>query len=295
MIIKAKIIQMLPENKCIAVDENKASYTAILAGNIKKNKLYVGDLVDILEKSNIYVVNKIYDRKNSFIRPPVANIDAMILCVSLDMPKPDYLLLDKQIILCMKQNIEPIICLTKMDLLNDENKSDYEYIKNVYEKNGFKVFYTSSKEDNIKENMIFESDKVYAFSGNSGVGKSSIISKIIGDNTIEIGDIAEKTSRGKHTTKYVRLYNIENGSYIVDTPGFSGYELMDIEAKELKKFYPEFNRLKCEYDDCNHVKENEKECLVKSKINDSIDLGRYERYVYLYNDLKEKENYKYKR
>ena len=195
MIIKAKIIQILPENKCIAVDENKASYTAILAGNIKKNKLYVGDLVDILEKSNIYVVNKIYDRKNSFIRPPVANIDAMILCVSLDMPKPDYLLLDKQITLCMKQNIEPIICLTKIDLLNDENKSDYEYIKNVYEKNGFKVFYTSSKEDNINENMIFESDKVYAFSGNSGVGKSSIISKIIGDNTIEIGDIAEKTNR----------------------------------------------------------------------------------------------------
>ncbi len=295
MNIKARVTKILPENKCIAVDEQHNSYTAILAGNVKKNKLYVGDYIEILKKSDVYVVFKIFARKNYFIRPPVANIDYMILCVSLDMPKPDYLLLDKQIILCKKQNIEPIICVTKMDLINEENKVAFEYIKNVYENLGIEVFYTSSKNDDVCEKVILKPDKVYAFSGNSGVGKSSIISKLVCSLDIEVGEIAARTNRGKHTTKHVVLYRTKDGSYILDTPGFSGYELINIESKDLREFYPEFNKLKCLFDDCSHVKENERECAVKSEIGKSVDKDRYERYVYLYNNLKNEESYKYKR
>ena len=109
MKIVAKIIEVLPDIKYIAVDEHKNSYTAICVGNMRKNKIYVGDNIALEKNSDVYLIKKVLERKISFIRPPVANIDYMVLCISLDMPSPDYLLLDKQIILCLKQNIIPII------------------------------------------------------------------------------------------------------------------------------------------------------------------------------------------
>lgn len=299
MNIQAKIIEVLPDNKYIAVDEYKNSYTAICVGNMRKNKIYVGDNIELQESSDVYVIKKINQRKNSLIRPPVANIDYMILCISLDMPSPDYLLLDKQIILCMKQNITPIICMTKVDLLNEENKKDYDYLKKVYEFLGFKVVYTSAlTEEGLEKKFNFEKNKIYSFSGNSGVGKSTIIANLLNlkDNEIEIGNIAAKTNKGKHTTKYVKLYELNSGAYIIDTPGFSSYDLLNVEYKQLKNYYVEFNKFNCKYLDCNHVFEDESECVIKQNVKSkNIDLGRYERYTYLYKILKEKDNFKYKR
>lgn len=137
--------------------------------------------------------------------------------------------------------------------------------------------------------------KISAFSGNSGVGKSSISKVIIGKDNIVVGEIGDKTKKGKHTTKHVRLYNIDKDTYILDTPGFSSFELYDMSYKDLKKYYTEFLEYPCEYDDCNHVNEKEDVCSIKKNVElGNIDKPRYERYVYIYEKLKEKEDRKYK-
>jgi ribosome biogenesis GTPase len=140
-------------------------------------------------------------------------------------------------------------------------------------------------------------EKNSAFSGNSGVGKSSLTKTIIPniDEKIEVNTIGEKSNRGRHTTKYVKLYSLDKDTYLLDTPGFSSFELFDISYKDLKKYYSEFNKFRCDYEDCNHIKEDKSVCEIKRKVEEGvIDSLRYERYVYIFNKLKEQEDRKYK-
>lgn len=296
MKVCAKIVNALPGNNYIAVDEENRSYTAICSGSLKKLNIYVGDFVYIEEISNVYIIKEILPRKNWFIRPRVSNIDYMVLCVSISMPKPDFMLLDKQLIMCKKWSIEPIICITKMDLLDGYDNEEFNIVKNTYEKIGYKVWYISCKSNSYSKGALnFEKGKTYAFSGNSGVGKSTIISYITSED-LSVGMLGKKTQRGKHTTKHVKIYNTENLAYVIDTPGFSGYDVMDLKKEDLRNFYPEFAGIKCKYLDCSHVNEDVSECMVKKHVEENkIDTGRYERYVEIYNILKEKEDYKYKR
>lgn len=261
-------------------------------GNIKKNNILVGDLVECEKSYDKYMIRRVLERKNQVIRPPVANIDQMIIVLSIVNPKPDYILLDKQLILCKSKNIIPIICINKIDLCDD-----LEYIQNVYSKLGIKVLFVSCKENiGIEELTKCLVGKVSAFSGNSGVGKSSIIKKIMGDNhDILVGNLGSKTNKGKHTTKYVKIYEFMEDSYILDTPGFSSYELYDINYKELKNYYEEFLTCKCEYDDCRHILEDENVCDVKRQVAiGKIDEERYNRYAYIYDKLKQQDDKKYK-
>lgn len=296
--IKSKVVEILLD-KYITVDEESNSlHTAILSGNMKKNKVYVGDNVIIQKSYDTYVVSQIVDRKNFVIRPPVSNIDQMILFVSIDNPSPDYILLDKQIVLCRSKHITPVICINKIDLLNDKLNEELNYIKDTYSKLDIEILEISSMNDigldRLKEKLM---NKTSAFSGNSGVGKSSTIIKLLNDSqlNIEIGEIATKINKGKHTTKYVKLYNIEKDSYILDTPGFSSYELYDVESNDLKVYYDEFHEYTCDYLNCNHINEGLKECKVKQAVDaGKIDIKRYERYKYIFMALKEKEDMKYK-
>ena len=292
--INAKIYELLPDNKCVAVDENKKSYTATIKGSIKKNKLYVGDNICLEEKAGTFVVSSVLERKNFFIRPPVSNIDYMIISISLDSPKPDFMLLDKQIILCKAKGIIPIILITKMDLLDENTKSDYDYINRVYSSMDIQVYSISSEQNEVLTEIVqLEEGKVYSFSGNSGVGKSTIISKLTKDFSIETSTVSRKTNKGRHTTKYVKLYEV-NKAYILDTPGFSSYDLIGVELKDLKEYYDDFSKVKCIYSDCKHIFENE--CKVKEEVlKGNIDKSRYDRYVKLYSDLKIKDDMKYKR
>lgn len=300
--IIARVIRIDLDLYILNIQYTDKIITAKLRGNTKKKgNVLVGDIVKVEKtENNDYMINTILDRNNALIRPPVSNIDQMIIVVSVGAPVPDYILLDKQIVLCFSKNIVPIICVNKIDLAykDEQAKKDIEYIKQVYGKLGIKIVYTSTKNNNgIQQLKELLKNKISAFSGNSGVGKSSITKEIldISHKTIEIGDIGIKTKRGKHTTKSVNLYNIDENTYILDTPGFSSYELYDIEYKELKNYYSEFEHCKCDYDDCRHVLESEDVCDVKRKVKqDIIDKGRYERYIYIFEKLKEKYDRRYK-
>lgn len=276
--------------------EDNSEIKASLRGNIKrKNGILVGDLVEVEVSYDRYMIKKILPRKNSLIRPPVANIDNLVIVVSLSTPSPDFFLLDKQIVLAKFKDILPIIVINKIDLnISDITNKDLSYIKNVYGNLGFQIIEVSAKNnigiDVLKENLH---NKISAFSGNSGVGKSSIINEIFGTNSLTF-EVAKKTNRGRHTTKHVKIYKNED-MYVLDTPGFSSYELYDIEYKELKNYYPDFLECKCDYLDCSHVFENEKVCGVKKAINDGrIDKNRYDRYVELFKKLKDEYDRKYK-
>lgn len=276
--------------------ENNSEFKASLRGNIKrKNGILVGDLVEVEVSYDRYMIKKILPRKNSLIRPPVANIDNLVIVVSLSTPSPDFFLLDKQIVLAKFKDIFPIIVINKIDLnISDITNKDLSYIKNVYGNLGFQIIEVSAK-NNIGIDVLKEKlhNKISAFSGNSGVGKSSIINKIFGTNSLTF-EVAKKTNRGRHTTKHVKIYKNED-MYVLDTPGFSSYELYDIEYKELKNYYPDFLEYKCDYLDCSHVFENEKVCGVKKAINDGrIDKNRYDRYVELFKKLKDEYDRKYK-
>lgn len=290
---KARIVNILLD-KYVLETENGECIEAIIRKNAKKGKsILVGDNVVYEKIDKDFVISKILDRKNELIRPPVANIDNLVIVVSIANPSPDYILLDKEIALCEAKNITPIICVNKIDL--DDN-GEIEYIKKVYSKLGIKVIYTSAMEgigiDELKDTL---KGKVSAFSGNSGVGKSSISKTIIGEENIIVGEISEKSNKGKHTTKHVKLYKIEEDTYILDTPGFSSFELYDIPYKELKKYYTDFLEFHCDYDDCNHVNEKADVCAIKTNVElENIDKARYERYVYIFEKLKEKEDRKYK-
>lgn len=273
--------------------KNNEIYTCNVRGKIKLNELspVAGDIVDIDiidENKKTGVIEKIYDRKVYIKRPKMANISQIILVVSMKLPKPDLELLDKQLAYAEYFKINPIIILNKIDLEQD-NKIDEIY--NLYTKIGYKVIKTEAKSnkgiDDIKKYL---KGNITAFSGNSGVGKSTIINSIIGDKKAEEGNISNKNKRGKNTTTQVRLYKLEENSYIADTPGFSTFEINEIEKNELANYFIEFKPYinNCEYVDCSHIKEENcgiKEALKQNKISQE----RYDRYCKIVNKLDKKE------
>ena len=280
------------------IQTKKEIIQAKARGNTKKKgSILVGDVVCLEKAGQDFMITSIRNRQNSLIRPPVSNIDQMIIVTSLATPVPDYILLDKQIVLCMSKGINPVICINKIDLenANEQSKLDLEYIKNTYSNLGIEILFVSAKEKvGLDELKRILKGKTSAFSGNSGVGKSSITSELIGEDVL-VGDIGQKSNRGKHTTKSVNIYSIDEDTFILDTPGFSSYELYDIEYRDLKDFYPEFKSCHCDYSDCAHVIEDNSVCDVKRKLNEGkIDQGRYDRYVYIYEKLKEQYDRRYK-
>ena len=231
--IIAKVIRIDLDIYILKVKNSEDIISAKVRGNLKKKEsILVGDLVEVERVKEDYMIINVQKRNNSLIRPPVSNIDQMIIVVSVGAPNPDYILLDKQIVLCFSKKIKPVICVNKIDLADEdiEAKKDIEYINSVYGKIGVEVVYVSAKKeigiDSLKQLLR---KKTSAFSGNSGVGKSSIVREILDiseeKSKLEVGEIGRKTKRGKHTTKSVTLYSIDTDSYILDTPGFSSYEL----------------------------------------------------------------------
>ena len=273
------------------VEFEEKVYECRAKGILKKNNItpLVNDWVEfeILSETEGNVLT-VVNRKNALVRPPVANVDQVIIVVSLKTPEPSMLFIDKQLICLNKMNIQPLICLNKVDL--EEGKE----IKNIYERIGYPVLFTSVKENQgIEELKQAISGKTAVFVGNSGVGKSSLTNLLINETRMEEGSLS-KIERGKQTTRHSELLKVSEDAYIIDTPGFSSFELADIDAKELASLFVEFSDYMgdCRYDDCTHVGENEcgvKQALAEGKIAES----RYESFVTLYQKLKEAENRRY--
>ena len=272
--------------------ENKI-YDCYARGKIKNNDLspVAGDIVTIEvqdEEENAAVIEGILERKNYIKRPKMANLSQIILVVSMKMPKPDLLLLDKQIVYAELMKIKPVICLNKIDL-EIEEKTDKIY--NLYKSIGYDVIKTNAKEQiGVKEITNILRGNITAFSGNSGVGKSTLLNCLLGENITEEGNISNKNKRGKNTTTQVMLYKVEENSYIADTPGFSTFDVNELEKDELAQYFIEFKKYleDCEYVDCSHIRE--KNCGVKEALEaGKISQERYDRYCQIYEELKNKK------
>lgn len=233
----------------------------------------VGDEVIFDEKDN-YILD-ILPRKNEFIRPSIANIDMCIIITSLKKPDFSSNLLDKFLVICEYNRVKPIIIFTKYDLLNNEEKTNFENIKNYYKKIGYEI-YINTDIDNIKK--IFK-DKVSVFTGQSGAGKSTLLNKLDPNLNLKTAEISLALNRGKHTTRHTELLNLCDG-LVADTPGFSALDFIGMSKEDIRDNFIEFNlyRDKCKFRDCYHI--HEKECKVKEKVNDGTILkSRYENYI----------------
>ena len=255
----------------------------------KEIKPVVGDVVKV--NINDKSILEVLDRTSYIKRPKVSNITKLILVVSCKKPKPDLLMLDKQLAFAEFLNIEPIIIVNKIDL--DQKTADE--IENIYSKIGYKVIKTNAKQLDINTVEIHNELKnnICAFSGNSGVGKSTLINGIFNNIITKEGEVSHKNNRGKNTTTWVKLYKIDSNTYIADTPGFSTFDIYEIDYKNLYRYFKEFNNYakNCEYQDCSHLKEEV--CGIKKEVEKNISNSRYENYKKIYEELKDKEEYKW--
>lgn len=237
-------------------------------------------------------MEEILPRDSHLIRPAVANVNQLALVVSVKSPSPDFILLDKLLLTASYKDIECIICINKIDL---DNENAHEKIKESYNKAGYNAIPLSTVQD-----VGFDSlekalaGKITVFAGQSGVGKSTILNKVLDSYVMETGVVSEKIERGKHTTRHAELHELKSGGFIADTPGFSSFDLNGIEPGDLQYHYPEFADYigKCRFKGCNHI--GEPECVVREAADrGEIDPGRYRRYIEFYNLLREQQKKKY--
>lgn len=271
-------------------------YQCKARGIFKKDGItpYVGDEVII---ENIYgneaVINEILPRKNFFIRPPVANVDCFVIVVAAAKPDPNPEIIDKLLVMVEKEHIDIIICLNKIDLIND-NKINKIEILDIY-KNIYPVVCTCGKSgEGVDELSALLGNRKSALAGPSGAGKSTLLNQLQTSFTVETGDISEKTKRGKHTTRHVEMFETESGALIFDTPGFTSFEISDLEEEELHYLYPEMVQYigGCKYDDCRHIKEPDCRIMTAVKEGD-IHESRYKSYIKQYKELQEKNKFLY--
>ena len=270
--MEGRIIKNISNDYVVKID-NKL-YTCKPRGKFRISNLtpLVGEIVEI-DNNNNYIID-IKKRKNSLIRPSVSNIDKAIIVTSVK-PKLDTNLLDKLLVLTMYNNIEPVICFTKLDLLNLEELKEINSIINYYESIGY-VAVKNTQIDKIKSIL---KNNLSVFVGQSGAGKSSLLNKLDSKLELKTNEISKALGRGKHTTRHVELFEVCEG-LVVDTPGFSSLDLSSLSNMDIRDNMKEmFDNLdKCKYRDCMHYKEDG--CYVKSLVDDNVILkSRYDNYI----------------
>jgi ribosome biogenesis GTPase len=238
-------------------------------------------------------IDEILPRDSLLVRPAVANVNQLAAVLAAKSPAPDLLLLDKLLITAEAKGIKAILCINKIDLDPEEG---YLSIVDAYSKAGYEIILLSSKTDTGFGQLrhSFEG-RITVFAGQSGVGKSTILNRIMQAWVMQTGDISAKVERGRHTTRHAELVRLDAGGYVVDTPGFSSFELADIQFDEIERFYPEFapHLGKCRFTHCSHI--SEPDCEVKKALEEgTVGKDRYERYIRFYTVLKENRTYKSK-
>ena len=256
-------------------------------------KPLVGDNVEITvlnEEEKEGSVTSILPRRNSLIRPAVANVDQAFLIFAMENPKPNFLLLDRFLIMMKQQEIPAVICFNKKDV---GEKEEMEKLYEIYTGCGYRVVLSSTYEgEGMDEIHEILKGKTTVVAGPSGVGKSSITNCMQGEVQMETGEISKKLKRGKHTTRHSQVIPVEKNTFLMDTPGFSSLYLTDMEEQELKDYFPEFLRYEpqCRFQGCMHI--HEPGCAVKKALSEGkISQQRYDNYLALYEELKEKRRY----
>ena len=259
----------------------------------QKMKPLVGDDVEIdiiSEEKKTGNVAAILPRKNALIRPAVANVDQALLIFAAASPNPNFNLLDRFLVMMGRQDVPVILCFNKCDLITEEQQQE---IASIYEASGCKILFVSAKKElGLKELQKILEGKTTTVAGPSGVGKSSLINLLAPEACMETGEISKKIERGRHTTRHAELIQLKGDGYIMDTPGFSSLYTEGIEAEDLKLYFPEIAAYTgtCKFNMCNHI--SEPGCLVKEAVGDGrISKMRYDDYVMIYNELKEKRKW----
>ena len=259
------------------VNSNGKTYLCNSRGKFRRDGItpMVGDYVEF-DNINNYILN-IKTRKNTLIRPMVSNIDQGLIVTSVQIPEFSSILLDKLIVLMEINKVIPIICITKMDLLNDREKEEiYKYV-DYYKSIGYKVIFNDDIE-NIK--TIFK-NKVTVFTGQTGAGKSRLLNSLNPNLNFEVGEVSLALGRGRHTTRHIELVEMYDGK-VLDTPGFSALEFNNISKGTIRDSFIEFKKYPCKYKDCMHL--DEEECIIKKKVEDGTILrSRYLNYKKIIN------------
>ena len=240
-----------------------------------------GDLVEISVEKGKGMVEKILPRKNHFVRPAVANVDALVVFAANVNPVTEPFLIDRVAAIAGDQEVPVVLCINKCDL---DPAVDLE---RIYKNAGFTVIMTSAETgEGVEALRTAIAGKLVAFTGNSGVGKSSILNRLAPELCLATGEVSEKLGRGRHTTRHVELYKLGEDTYVADTPGFSSFDTdqMDVILKEnLQYAFPDFGKYigECQFRDCSHRKEPG--CAVTAAVGEGrIEKSRYESYLKLY-------------
>ena len=265
------------------VQTDKGLVTCRARGILRRegNSPLTGDMVEITVERGRGMVEKILPRKNSFVRPAVANIDALVVFAANVNPVTEPFLIDRVAAIAGDQEVPVYLCVNKCDL---DPAVD---LVRIYEKAGFPVICTSAETgEGVEDLRRLLEGKLTAFTGNSGVGKSSILNRLAPELALATGEVSEKLGRGRHTTRHVELYALGEGTYVADTPGFSSFDTdqMDVILKEnLQYAFPDFGKYigRCRFDDCSHRKEPG--CAVREAWEaGEIEKTRYDSYLRLY-------------
>lgn len=270
------------------VESEGQVYQTRARGNFRKKGQtpYVGDFVEFSaeENSEGYIL-KIHERKNSLVRPPIVNIDQAVVIMSAKEPDFNANLLDRFLVLLEQKDIQPIVYISKLDLLED--RTDLDALKTIYEKIGYPFI------DELEELLPLLAEKITVFMGQTGVGKSTLLNKIAPELALETGRISDSLGRGRHTTRAVSFYNV-NGGKIADTPGFSSLDYEVKESEMLNECFPELAETSqgCKFRLCTHT--HEPSCAVKIAVEaGEIAQSRYDHYLQFLSEIEQtRETYK---
>ena len=274
-------------------NENFSAYAAGKFRNMNITPM-VGDRVILQfsqreEEKNF--ITQIQSRRNALLRPPVANVDMLLITVAVKRPNPDLKLADELICYCRMLNIEPVLCVNK----SDYDKEEAQRIVQQYRACGIKAYMTSTLEKNgANELKAGLGEGIICFCGQSAVGKSSLINLLLGKNLFETGGLSKKTARGKHTTRHCELVAVGAKQWIADTPGFSLLEVPALSPREFLALYEEYELYspQCRFQGCCHI--NEPDCAVKQAVKEGkLPQPRYERYKQIYEEVEKRWRNRY--